>query len=147
MCSNHSTLIIYSIWLKLSDLVVHYSLSFTAYKAASGGVFLRCGTLSLGYNCTAWPCAKMVSTVIIDEVYYMKFYCWAWLWWKILDLFFFFFFLFYIFVCCIPNYTMLVYLLEFKKIISFSYKEDLVSRYVYIDIKIDHFVYMYITLE
>ena len=30
-----------------------YSLSFTAYKAASGGVFLRCGTLSLGYNCTS----------------------------------------------------------------------------------------------
>ena len=59
----------------LSDLVVHYSLSFTAYKAASGGVFLRCGTLSLGYNCTAWPCAKMVSTIIIDEVYYMKYYC------------------------------------------------------------------------
>ena len=43
-------------------LVVHYSLSFTAYKAASGGVFLRCGILSLGYNCTSWPCAKMVST-------------------------------------------------------------------------------------
>ena len=40
---------------------------------------------------------------------------------------------------------MLVYLLEFKKIISFFYKEDLVSRYVYIDIKVDHFVYMYIT--
>ena len=46
-------------------LVVHYSLSFTAYKATSGGVFLRCGTLSLGYNCTSWPCAKMVSTIII----------------------------------------------------------------------------------
>ena len=29
-----------------------------------GGVFLRCGTLSLGYNCTSWPCAKMVSTTI-----------------------------------------------------------------------------------
>ena len=42
---------------------VHYSLSFTAYKAASGGVFLRYGTLSLGYNCTSWPCAKMVSTI------------------------------------------------------------------------------------
>ena len=26
------------------NLVVHYSLGFTAYKAASGGVFLRCGT-------------------------------------------------------------------------------------------------------
>ena len=34
-------------------LVVHYFLNFTAYKAASGGVFLRCGTLSLGYNCTS----------------------------------------------------------------------------------------------
>ena len=65
----------------------------------------------------------------------------------IFGFFFFPFFWFYIFVCCIPNYTMLVYLLEFKKIISFSYKEDLVSRYVYIDIKVDHFVYMYITLE
>ena len=27
-----------------SVLVVHYSLSFTSYKAASGGVFFRCGT-------------------------------------------------------------------------------------------------------
>ena len=44
-------------------LVVHYSLSFTAYKAVSEGVFLRCGTLSLGYNCTSWPCAKIVSTI------------------------------------------------------------------------------------
>ena len=26
------------------SLVVHYSLGFTAYKAASGGVYLRCGT-------------------------------------------------------------------------------------------------------
>ena len=54
-------------WLQLhllaqSVLMVHYSLGFTAYKAASGGVFLRCGTLSLGYNCTSWPCTKMVST-------------------------------------------------------------------------------------
>jgi len=45
---------------------------------------------------------------------------------------FIFFFWFYIFVCCLPNYKMFVYLLEFKKIISFSYKEDLVSRCVYI---------------
>ena len=44
---------------------------------------------------------------------------------------FFVSFLFYIFVCYIPNYTMFVYLLEFKKIISFSYKEDFVSRCVY----------------
>ena len=40
---------------------------------------------------------------------------------------------------------MFVYLLEFKKIISFSYKEDFVSRCVYIDIKVDNFVYMCIT--
>ena len=40
---------------------------------------------------------------------------------------------------------MFVYLLEFKKIIIFSYKEDFVSRRVYIDIKIDNFVYIYIT--
>ena len=45
--------------------VVHYSLGFTAYKTAGGGVFLRCGTLSLGYNCTSWLCAKMVSTDVI----------------------------------------------------------------------------------
>ena len=87
--------------------------------------------------------------IIIDEVYYVKYYCWAWFWWKILYYFlfsfFFFLFLFYIFVCCIPNYTMFVYLLEFKKIISFSYKEDFVSRCVYIDIKVDNFVYMCIT--
>ena len=37
----------------LRVLVVHYSLNFTAYKAASRGVFLRCRTLSLGYNCTS----------------------------------------------------------------------------------------------
>ena len=30
-----------------------YSLNFTAYKAASEGVFLRCGILRLGYNCTS----------------------------------------------------------------------------------------------
>ena len=53
------------------------------------------------------------------------------------------FFLFYIFVCCIPNFTMFVFLLEFKKIISFSYKEDLLSRIVYIQIKVDNFVYTY----
>ena len=40
---------------------------------------------------------------------------------------------------------MFVYLLEFKKIISFSYIEDLVSRCVHIHIKVDNFVYMYIT--
>ena len=39
---------------------------------------------------------------------------------------------------------MFVYLLEFKKIINFSYKEDLVSRCVYIHIKVDNFVYIYI---
>ena len=54
-----------------------------------------------------------------------------------------FFFGFYIFVCCIPNYTMFVYLLQFKKIISFSYKKDLVSRCVCIDIKVDNFVYLW----
>ena len=63
----------------------------------------------------------------------------------ILIFFFFFHFFFYIFVCCIPIYTIFVYLLEFKKIISFSYKENFVSRCVYIDIKVDNFVYMYIT--
>ena len=42
------------------------------------------------------------------------------------------------FICCIPNYTMFVYLLEFKKIISFFYKEDLVSRCIYIHIKVDN---------
>ena len=54
---------------------------------------------------------------------------------------------------------MFVYLLEFKKIISFSpqkkkkrkkiisfsYKKDFVSKCVYIDIKVDNFVHMYIT--
>ena len=57
--------------------------------------------------------------------------------------FIFFFFWFYIFVCCIPNYTMFVYWLEFKKIISFPYKKDLVSRCVCIDIKVDNFVYLW----
>ena len=51
------------IYCLLRVLVVHYSLSFTAYKAASGEVFLRCGILSLSYNCNSWPCAKMVSTI------------------------------------------------------------------------------------
>ena len=30
--------------------------------------------------------------IIIDEVYYVKNYCWAWFWWKILYSFFSFFF-------------------------------------------------------
>ena len=56
-------------------LVVHYSLSFTAYKAVSEGVFLRCGTLSLGYNYTSWPCAKMVSTIkgVLVVYYFLGF--------------------------------------------------------------------------
>ena len=54
-----------------------------------------------------------------DRRYYIRF-------------FFLIYFLFYIFVCCLPNYTMFVYLLEFKKIINFSCKEDIVSRFVYI---------------
>ena len=32
------------VFIHQSILVVHYSLGFTAYKAASGGVFFRCGT-------------------------------------------------------------------------------------------------------
>ena len=136
--------------------MVHYSLRFTAYKAASGGVFLRCGTLSdlvvhyslLYYSklvvhyfilFKAWI---MVSTIIIDEVYYMKYYCWAWVWWKILYSIFFFFFVLYICMLYTQFYNV-VYLLEFKKIISFSYKEYLVSRCVYIQIKVDNFVYTY----
>ena len=81
--------------------------------------------------------------LIIDEVYYVKYYCWAWLWWKIL----FYFILFFgsIYLCCIPNYTVFVYLLDVKKIINFSYNEDLESRCVYIHIKVDNFVYIYIT--
>ena len=86
-------------------------------------------------------CIIFFIKIIIDKVYYVKYYCQAWLWWKII----YSFFLFFIFVCCIPNYTMFVNLLDFKKIISFSYKEDFVSRCVYIDIKVDNFVYMYIT--
>ena len=60
---------------------------------------------------------------------------------------FFFFFWFYIFLCCIPNYTMFVYLLELKKIINFSYNENLESRCVYIHIKVDNFVYLYTYLR
>ena len=54
---------------------------------------------------------NFVIKIIIDEVYYVKYYCQAWLWWKMLYLFFFFFF-FFIFVCCIPNYTMFAYLIR-----------------------------------
>ena len=32
------------LFCKVLGVVVHYSLGFTAYKAASEGVFLRCGT-------------------------------------------------------------------------------------------------------
>ena len=32
--------------------------------------------------------------IIIDEVYYVKYYCWAWFWWKILYSFLFSFFFF-----------------------------------------------------
>ena len=59
--------------------------------------------------------------------------------------FFSFSFWFYIFVCCIPNYTIFIYLLELKKIINLSYNKDLESRCVYIHIKVDNFLYMYIT--
>ena len=59
---------------------------------------------------------------------------------------FFFFFFLVLYICLLyTNYTVFVYLLEFKKIISFFYKEDLVSRCVYIHIKVDNFMYMYIT--
>ena len=81
---------------------------------------------------------NFVIKIIIYEVYYVKYYCQAWLCWKIQYSGFFFWLLLlllllgFIFVCCIPNYTMFVYLLEFKKIISFFYKEDLVSRCIYI---------------
>ena len=61
------------------------------------------------------------------------------------DTIFVFFFL-VLYICLLyTNYTVFVYLLEFKKIISFFYKEDLVSRCVYIHIKVDNFMYMYIT--
>ena len=145
MCPNHSTLIIYAIWLKF------YILKILSRKKSSW---------DFNYNimiliCQTWIkfCKQFIYwkgnyeftiKIIIDEAYYVKYYCWAWLWWKILYLFFFFFFFgFYIFVCCIPNYTMFVYLLQFKKIISFSYKKDLVSRCVCIDIKVDNFVYLW----
>ena len=60
---------------KFRVIMVHYSLSFTAYKAASGWVFLRCGTLTLGYNCNSWPCAKMVSTIkgVLVVYYFLGF--------------------------------------------------------------------------
>ena len=32
--------------------------------------------------------------IIIDEIYYVKYYCWAWFWWKILYYFLFSFFFF-----------------------------------------------------
>ena len=37
----------------------------------------------------------------------------------------------FVYKYCIPNYTMFVYLLEFKKIINFFYKGDRISRCVY----------------
>ena len=62
------------------------------------------------------------------------------------DSIFSFFFFLVLYICLLyTNYTVFVYLLEFKKIISFFYKEDLVSRCVYIHIKVDNFMYMYIT--
>ena len=54
---------------------------------------------------------NFVIKIIIDEVYYVKCYCQAWLWWKMLYSVFFFFFWLFIFVCCIPNCTMFVYLI------------------------------------
>ena len=59
---------------------------------------------------------NFVIKIIIDEVYYVKYYYQTWLWpvwWKMLySFFFFFFFWFFIFVCCISNYTMFVYLIR-----------------------------------
>ena len=167
MCSNHSTLIIYAILLKFPILKILSWKRKSSYKTSI--ITLWFWFVKNGWNFANNLCIKkeimnnFAIKIIIDEVYYVKYYCWAWFWWKILYYFlfsfFFFLFLFYIFVCCIPNYTMFVYLLEFKKIISFSpqkkkkrkkiisfsYKKDFVSKCVYIDIKVDNFVHMYIT--
>ena len=146
MRSNYSILIIYAIWLKFSILKI---LSRKKKKKKSS---YRTTVITIWFWFVkhGWNFANnlyikneimynFVIKITMDEVYYVKYYFQAWLWWKILYSFFFFFW-FFIFICCIPNYTIFVYLLEFKKIISFFYKKDYVSRCMYIHIKVDNFV-------
>ena len=47
----------------LGSLVVHYSLGFTAYKAASEGVFLRCGTPRTLQKCMSKTLQSMPRTL------------------------------------------------------------------------------------
>ena len=92
MCSNHSTLIIYTIWLKFSILKILSRKKKSSYKISVITIwfwFVNHGwsfvnnlyiKKEIMYN--------VVIKIIIDEVYYVKYYCQVWLWWKILFFFF-----------------------------------------------------------
>ena len=59
--------------------MVHYSLNFTAYKAASGGVFLRCGILSLGYNYSLSEKRidmENITTTTTSKYFFTLYYTW-----------------------------------------------------------------------
>ena len=139
MHPNHSTLIIYAICLKFYILKILYETSiitlwFDLSNMDEGlqRIYILKRKLWICYKNNNWwslLCEVLLlsMTLMEDTVFF----------------FFFFFLVLYIYVCCIPNYTMFVYLLQFKKIISFSYKKDLVSRCVCIDIKVDNFVYLW----
>ena len=106
MHPNHSTLIIYAIWLKF------YILKILSRKKSS----YETSTITLWFWFVkhGWRFAKnlyiekenyeFAIKIKIDKVYYVKYYCWAWLWWKILYSFFFFFFL-VLYICML--YTQL----------------------------------------
>ena len=101
MHSNHSTLIIYAIWLKFSILKI-LSRKKSSYETSVI-------TIWFWFVKHRWSFANslyikkeimynFVIKIIINEVYYVKYYCQAWLWWKILYSFLFIYFFLYLYV-------------------------------------------------
>ena len=136
---NHSTLIIYAIWLKFSILKI---LSRKKSSNETSVITVWFWFVKHGCNFANNLYIKkeimynFVIKIIIDEVYYVEYYCQAWLWWKILYSFFFFFFSFVFYICML--YTQLYNVCILNYSLSFFYKEDLVSRCIYIHIKVDN---------
>ena len=93
--ANHSTLIIYVIWLKFFILKILSSKKKKKKKRSSYQTSI--GTLWFWFVRRGWSFSNSLYIkkefinnfaikIIIDEVYYVKYNCWAWLWWKILYL-------------------------------------------------------------
>ena len=137
MRSNHSTWVIYAIWLKFSILKI-----LSRKKKKKSSYVTSIIILWFWFVKHGWSFAnnlyikKEIMNYFVIKIIIDEFIMWSIIVEHDFDgrycIQIFFFFWFYIFVCCIPSYTIFVYLLEFKKIIGFSYKEDLASRCVYI---------------